>query len=101
VENSMFLRFLKSLASLLPPDSWLAYDFKRSGVADEFGVTNNIHSPFRLPFDENFIKEQHATLGFKLSSLITPMSLMLKHVPSWNEATSPLFHEDAIVQVRC
>lgn len=100
VESSMFLRFLIALASLMPSESWLAYDFKQRGAADEFGATADILSPFRLPLDEKFIKDQHASLGFKRASLITSLALMQTHVPSWNEEVSPLFHEDALVQAR-
>jgi len=100
VESSMFLSFLTALASLIPSDSWLAYDFKRRGAADDFGATRDILTPFRMPLDEEFIKDQHASLGFKRASLITSLALMQTHVPSWNEEVSPLFHEDALVQVR-
>ena len=100
VESSAFLSFLTTLASLLPSDSWLAYDFKRRGAADDFGATGDIPSPFRLPLDEEFIKDQHAGIGFKRASLIPSLALMQTYVPSWNEEVSPLFHEDALVQVR-
>lgn len=100
VESSAFLSFLTTLATRLPSDSWLAYDFKRRGAADDFGATEEIPSPFRLPLDEEFIKGQHASLGFKRASLIPSMALMQTHVPSWNQEVCPLFDEDALVQVR-
>ncbi|MGO8754164.1 MAG: class I SAM-dependent methyltransferase [Gallionellaceae bacterium] len=100
VESSAFLSFLTTLASLLPSDSWLAYDFKRRGAADDFGATKDVPSPFRLPLDEEFIREHHAGLGFTRASLIPSLALMQAHVPSWNEAVCPLFDEDALVQVR-
>jgi len=101
VERGSFIKFLTDLASLMPSGSWLAYDFKQRGVADNFGVTGDIPSPYRLPLDEEFIKNQHSSIGFKHAALITSMALMQTYVPSWNEEVSPLFHEDALVQVRC
>jgi methyltransferase (TIGR00027 family) len=100
VESSMFQNFLATVATRLDNDSWLAYDFKQRGVADDFGATGDIASPFRLPLDEKFIKDQHASLGFKHTSLITSLALLQTHVPSWNENVSPLFHEDALILAR-
>ena len=101
VESSAFLSFLTALASLMPSDSWLAYDFKRRGAADNFGATEDILSPFRLPLDEELIKDQHTSLGFKGASLTPSLAVMKSHVPSWSEEVSQLFDEDALVQVRC
>jgi methyltransferase (TIGR00027 family) len=100
VESSSFLSFLTALASHMSSGSWLAYDFKRSGAGDDFGATDDVLSPFRLPLDEEFIKVKHASLGFRRVSLNPPLALMKTHVPSWNEEVSPLFHEDAVIQIR-
>jgi O-methyltransferase involved in polyketide biosynthesis len=100
VESSALLSFLATLASHMSSGSWLAYDFKRCGAGDDFGATGDVLSPFRLPLDEEFIKDKHTSLGFKRVSLIPSLALMKTHVPSWNEEVSPLFHEDALVQIR-
>jgi methyltransferase (TIGR00027 family) len=100
VESSAFISFLTALASVMSSDSLLAYDFKRHGAGDDFGATGDVHSPFRLPLDEEFIKDKHFNLGFKSVSLIPSLALMKTHVPSWTEEVSPLFYEDALLQVR-
>lgn len=100
IESSEFLSFLTDLAPLMSSDSWLAYDFKQCGVGDNFGATEDVPSPFRLPLDEEFIKDKHASIGFKRVSLTQTQALMKTHIPSWNEELSPLYHEDALLHVR-
>lgn len=99
IESSRYLEFLTTLHSVMPENSWLAYDFKKEGLEDNFGVTSEIPSPFRMKIDSDTIKEIHGNLGFKEATLITPSELMQIHTPSWNSDVSPLFHEDAIVKL--
>jgi len=98
IESSAFLLFLDTLAKHLPSSSRLAYDFKRIGVADGFGVSATVTSPYRLSLDEPAIAELHARLGFCSASVTTSFGLMRAHIPSWSEQVSPLFDEDAMIQ---
>lgn len=99
VESSKFLNFLAEIAARMPSGSWLAYDFKRVGARDDFGITEEVLSPFRLPLDKEFIEDKHASLGFTHVSLTSSLELMEAFIPSWNEEVSPLFDEDALLKV--
>ena len=98
IETSSFLRFLEMLATRLPAGSRLAYDFKRTGVAEDFGRSGGVAAPFRLPLDEEAVVGLHARAGFAQATLTTPAALMQAFVPSWNTGVSPLFDEDAVVE---
>ncbi|CAL1240031.1 class I SAM-dependent methyltransferase [Candidatus Methylocalor cossyra] len=99
IEHSAFEAFLAELAGRLPAASRLAYDFKRSGVADEFGKSSEVSTPFRLTLDEEAIAAFHQRLGFPGAAPITPLVLMRTQVPSWHAEVSPLFEQDALIQI--
>ncbi|WP_157199330.1 class I SAM-dependent methyltransferase [Methylomonas koyamae] len=99
VDSSKFLSFLANIASQISSDSLLAYDFKRVGARDDFGVTEDVRSPFRLPLNKELIKEKHTSLGFTQVSFISSLELMQTYIPSWDKELSPLFDEDALLKI--
>jgi methyltransferase (TIGR00027 family) len=97
VETAAFVDFLQALAGLLPRGSRLGYDFKLGGVADGFGRTASVTTPFRLEFDPGKIVARHRRYGFEAAAVTASDALMHEHVPSWSEQVSPLFREDALI----
>lgn len=97
VETAAFHSFLRAAGELLPPGSILAYDFKYSGAADDFGRRDGVGSPFRLPADEAHVVSLHLQAGFTSVTLTTCQTLMQTFLPSWHPGLSPLFTEDAII----
>lgn len=101
IEQACFMDLLEELPKLLPAASRVAYDFKLAGVADDFGKGPGVSVPFRIALDERAITEMHADLGYRNTSTMNSLALMRMHVPSWDEDVSPLFHEDAMVELLC
>ena len=101
IEAASFRTLLAGLPKLLPPCSRIGYDFKLSGVADEFGKAASVVPRFRLNLDERMIAEMHAPWGYRQTSVMASDAMMQAQVPSWNASVSPLFREDAVVQLVC
>jgi methyltransferase (TIGR00027 family) len=101
IEASSYQGFLENLPKRLPVSSWLAYDFKHAGAADDFGRNSTVSSPFRLAADEQAIVSRHLQMGFGSAQVTTSLALMQTHVPSWSERVSPLFREDSMIRLKC
>ena len=99
VESASYLSFLAALASALPADSWLAYDFKWRGVKDDFGVNAEVRAPFRMPTDAAAINDLHTKPGYRSMDVMASHALMETFVPGWNAEISPLFQEDAVIKL--
>lgn len=98
VEATAFDAFLAGLADRLPLGSRLVYDFKLSGVADDFGKSASVASPFRMLLDPVAILDKHRHFGFDEVAVTTSRELLREHVPSWSEQVSTLFVEDALIR---
>ena len=101
IQRTTFTALLEALPKLLPTGSRVAYDFKLAGVADDFGKGADVSAPFRLALNVQAIAELHAGLGYRHTRTTDSRALMRAHVPSWDESVSPLFHEDALVELVC
>lgn len=101
IAQACFVALLEELPRLVCAGSRVAYDFKLAGVADDFGRGPGVSAPFRLDLDERAIAKFHAGLGFRQTSTTNSLAMMREHVPSWNEGISPLFREDALVELAC
>ncbi len=99
IDEKSFVAFLKLLGSHLPAGSRLAYDFKRKGVADEFGRGEATQVPFRLPDDPAEIERFHRGVGLCVDSFELGAKLVTRIVPGIDASNCRLFSEDALVQL--
>lgn len=99
VNHENFHRFLQFLAQRLPAGSQLAYDFKISGIKDDFGRTGRTLKPFRLPNSRSDVADYHQALGFSLDLMETGAELRTRHLPGLKESDAPLFEEDAVLRL--
>jgi methyltransferase (TIGR00027 family) len=97
VDRPQFEAFLRLLAARLRPGSVLAYDFKREGVADDFGRSAAAPQPFRLPGERDAVATYHHALGFQLQHLETSASLTRRLLPR----ASRLDQEDSLAWLTC
>jgi methyltransferase (TIGR00027 family) len=95
VNTSAFEAFLRMLSRRLPAGSALAYDFKLSGVADEFGRSAQSQKLFRLPSDEDEVRRYHQALGYQVEQVELSSALSRRLVP---QATA-VFQEDCLVKL--
>jgi methyltransferase (TIGR00027 family) len=64
-----FGRFLNLLARKLHVGSRVAYDFKLSGVKDDFGRVGRTQRPFRLTAETEEVATYHEKLGYRLNHM--------------------------------
>jgi methyltransferase (TIGR00027 family) len=94
-----FSRFLRLLAETLPRGSRVAYDFKLAGVADEYGRVGRTQRPFRVGAGRENMAIFHEKLGYQLDHMEGSGELTTRLVGSVNVTHSPLFLEDALIQL--
>jgi len=94
-----FSRFLRFLAGTLPRGSRVAYDLKLAGVADEYGRVGRTQRPFRVGAGRENMASFHEKLGYQLDHMEGSAELTTRLVGYSNVAHSPLFLEDALIQL--
>ena len=94
-----FSRFLRFLAETLPRGSRVAYDLKLAAVADEFGRVGRTQRPFRVAGGRENMAIFHEKLGYQLDHMEGSAELTTRLVGSLNVTHSPLFLEDALIQL--
>ncbi|HET7866752.1 MAG TPA: class I SAM-dependent methyltransferase, partial [Burkholderiaceae bacterium] len=99
IDEKTFAAFLKLLASRLSAGSRLAYDFKRKGVADEFGRAHAVSVPFRLSADPVEVGRFHQELGLCVDRFELDNELVARTVPGIKNTSRKMFSEDALVQL--
>ncbi|MGY4827996.1 class I SAM-dependent methyltransferase [Sphaerotilaceae bacterium SBD11-9] len=99
IDERTFIAFLQLLASRLSSGSRLAYDFKRKGVADDFGRAETVPVPFRLPGDRAEVHRFHRELGLSVDEFELDNDLVARTVPGINGSKGKMFSEDALVQL--
>jgi methyltransferase (TIGR00027 family) len=101
VDSRTFGLFLEFLSEILPANSTVAYDFKISGVNDDWGKGNaSMLSMFRLPSDHSDIARYHEDRGFSIEFLESSADLTTRLLPSLDTSVTPLFLEDGLVRMR-
>lgn len=95
VSSESFAAFLRLLAANLHPRSHLAYDFKIRGAADNFGRTDRVPQPFRLPADRAEVNAFHEAMGFQLRHMELSADLVKRLLPS----APRLFTEDCSLRL--
>lgn len=99
VNTDTFNRFLSLLSKELLQGSRVAYDFKLSGVKDDFGRTGRTQHPFRLPAVREKIAEYHKKLGYRLEHMELGSELSIRLLAGIKQMGSTLFEEDALIQL--
>jgi len=100
VNIESFGRFLSLLAKKLPSGSLVAYDFKLSGVADDFGRVGRTQRPFRLTGVTEQVVAYHQDLGYRLNYMEHSSELSTRILRSLAEsAGANFFREDCLVQL--
>lgn len=95
VSDDSFKNFLCLLATKIHPQSIIAYDFKITGAAVDFGRSARAQHPFRLPAERGAVTAYHEALGFQLQSMELSSQLSKRLVP-----TIPVqFDEDCLLKL--
>jgi methyltransferase (TIGR00027 family) len=97
IQAAGFREFLKFIGQTLPAGSQVAYDFKVEGVVDEFGKTDLVSEPFRLPNRREDVAGFHAEYRLELIGMETSSELCARALPRLT--TSPRFSEDVLVRL--
>ena len=97
IGRTQFEAFLRLLSARLQPGSVLAYDFKREGVAQDFGRSAAAPQPFRLAGERDAVAAYHQALGFRLQRLESSAGLVRRLLPR----ASRLFEEDCLACLTC
>ena len=100
VNANAFSRFLTLLSTRLVPGSPVAYDFKISGVKDDFGRGGRIQEPFRLPENREQVATFHQAHGLRLEHMELSSELASRLLSGQGEAAFPLFREDGLVRLQ-
>ena len=98
VDRNRFGLFLDFLSEILPPGSAVAYDFKISGVDDQWGATEETE-PFRLPGDSRDVVAYHQAHGFSVDYFELGADLQLRLLPGLNPIETPPYREDGLVRI--
>lgn len=97
VNFETFDRFLRLLATRLPAGSRVAYDFKLSGVKDDFGRSGRTTRPFRLTAEIEDAVVYHEELGYRLEQLELSSDLTTRLLTGLAKSGDQLFTEDGLI----
>ena len=95
VRRESFAAFLRLLTEIIHPQSMIAYDFKVAGVAEDFGRSSHVTSPFRLSAVRAEVAAYHQALGLRLRHMELSVDLTRRLVPN----TPALFGEDCLLRL--
>lgn len=100
VDAESFGRFLEYLGAKLSRGSLVAYDFKLSGVADNFGRPDGAESTFRLPHSRDQVLAYHRQRGFQLEHMEPSWELEARLLPELADAGIAVFRQDGLVRIQ-
>jgi methyltransferase (TIGR00027 family) len=100
INKENFGRFLGLLGARLSPGTLVAYDYKLRGVSDNLGRVGRTEDPFRLPPSREGVVAYHRERGFRVTHLELSSELEARLLPDVAEWGTPLFREDALVQLQ-
>ena len=98
IHDSYFNQFLRFLAARVAVGSPVAYDFKISGVNDDWGRTGRTEKPFRLSTSKDEVTALHKAIGLQLDHMELSSDLVKRLLP--NLSGYPLFEEDGLLRLR-
>ncbi len=99
VDEVAFGGFLDFLADRLPPGSHVAYDFKVQGFVEDFGRSDTVRCPFRLPSLGREIIAYHEARQFHVEHIELSAELSQRLLPELAMAGLSLFREDGLVRL--
>jgi methyltransferase (TIGR00027 family) len=99
VNEDSFGLFLDFLARTLQPGSRLAYDFKLSGIAEGFGLSERTQRPFRLGESQEEVAAFHRAHDYELECMELSSDLSLRLLPDLQKSATQLFREDSLVRL--
>lgn len=99
VNGGSFRNFLQLLSTRLAPGSRIAYDFKLSGVKEDFGRAGRTEIPFRLSGSSDEVEKFHQPLGLRVNHLERSSGLCARLLPAVAKSATPLFEEDGLVRL--
>lgn len=100
IDQRAFEGLLARLGERLVRGSLLAYDYKLSGVADDFGRAGATDKPFRLPGSMASVASFHAVRGLELSRMELSAELQARLVPEVAGDRTGVFGQDCLLQLR-
>jgi O-methyltransferase involved in polyketide biosynthesis len=98
IHDSAFKQFLRLLGTRLAVGSPVAYDFKISGVNDNWGRTGRTGKPFRLSTSKDKVTAFHEAIGLQLDHMEFSSDLVKRLLP--NLSGYPCFNEDGLLRLR-
>jgi methyltransferase (TIGR00027 family) len=98
IHDSAFSQFLRLLATRLAVGSLVAYDFKISGVNDDFGRMGRTEKPFRLSTSKDEVIAFHKAIGLHLNHVELSSDLVKRLLP--NLSGYPRFEDDGLLRLR-
>lgn len=99
VNETAMRKFLHLLATRLAAGSPVAYDYKVSGIKDDFGRGGRTEQPFRLSGSREQLAAFHQELGLDLEHMELSSALSRRLLPSLNGSATP-FEEDGLLRLR-
>jgi methyltransferase (TIGR00027 family) len=97
IHDSAFTQFLRLLATRLAVGSLVAYDFKISGVNDDYGRMGRTKKPFRLSTSKDEVVAFHKAIGLHLNHMELSSDLVKRFLP--NLSGYERYEEDAHVRL--
>jgi methyltransferase (TIGR00027 family) len=99
IQSGALIQFLKLLGAKLAVGSQIAYDFKLTGVNDEFGCNGRPKRSFRLSSNRREVAAFHEPWGLHLECIELSSKLCVRMLPHLSESSNPLFEEDALIRL--
>ncbi len=99
IQSGALTQFLKLLGAKLAVGSQIAYDFKLTGVNDEFGCNGRPTRSFRLSSNPSEVAVFHKPWGLHLENIELRSELCVRLLPHLRESSNPLFEEDALIRL--
>lgn len=100
INDHNYRLFLQLLAAKLPVGSHLAYDYKISGIKDDFGRVGRTQIPFRLSDSRAEVEAFHRAYGLRLTYMELGSQLSTRLLPGLKGDGTTLFHEDALIRLQ-
>lgn len=100
VNTAAFGQFVDLLKRRLASGSEFAYDFKLTGIKDDFGRVGRTETPFRLPAVRQEVAAYHEAHGLHLEHMELSDELCVRMLPDLDTANAPTFIEDGLLRLR-
>lgn len=99
IKADRFTQFLRLLAQNLSTGSRVAYDFKLRGFDEGLDSAGQTKKLFRLAGERDTVAAFHGEIGYQLDHMERSADLTTRLVAGLDASRSPLFIEDALIQL--